>query len=255
MKFNSLLSQSVLLLGLSAIFLIPARAQITWQEAQTITGNSNIISAATTTGATTFDAFLTNSGSNITPLSIDGVTFNRSNAVDPNALTQGDGFISYTVTSGANNHYGFPGTYSTTPPSSPEFAAIMESGGTYQDGGAGTGTITISGLTLGDVYAVQIFNYAADGDQGLTTFSSLGGNTVTISNLGSGQFATGTFTATGTTQSFDWAGAGSGFTVVGSINVANITAVPEPAVSGLVAAGLLFGLVVVRYRQKNASLS
>src|SRR5882757_5934506 len=78
-----------------------------WAHAQGITGNSNLINALTTPGATTFDAFLTNSTAG-TPLTVDGVTFNISNTGSPDALTQSDGLISYTVTSGTNNHYGFP---------------------------------------------------------------------------------------------------------------------------------------------------
>ena len=78
------------------------------------------------------------------------------------------------------------------------------------------------------LYSVQIFNYANDGDPGLTTLS--GTTNVTLSNLPGaggantyGEFATGTFTASSTNESFYWNGAGSGFTVLGAISVRDIS--------------------------------
>ena len=59
----------------------------------------------------------------------------------------------------------------------------MDAGGIYQNGGSGTGTVTISGLRMRgyNEYQVQVFNYAPDGDPGLTTFS--GTTPVTLSSL------------------------------------------------------------------------
>jgi len=36
--------------------------------------------------------------------------------------------------------------------------------GIYQNGGAGAGTVTITGLTPGQAYQVQVFNYVSDND-------------------------------------------------------------------------------------------
>ena len=76
----------------------------------------------------------------------------------------------------------------------------------------------------------RFLNYANDNDQGLTTFS--GSTPVTIGNLPGmagpntyGEFATGTFISTGPTETFNWNGAGSAFTVVGAISVVDISAV------------------------------
>ena len=43
---------------------------------------------------------------------------------------------------------------------------LMDDGGIYQNGGSGAGVITLSGLTSGHSYLVQVFSYAPDGDSG-----------------------------------------------------------------------------------------
>jgi hypothetical protein len=164
---------------------------------------------------------------------VDGITFNSSTS--SSGTSGSDGVISFYVLSGNNNTYDFT-TFPSTPPSSPGFAAVMNAGGTYENGGAGAGIAVISGLTIGHLYSVQVFNYANDGDPGLTTLS--GTTPATLSNLPNaggagtyGEFATGTFTASSTNESFYWNGAGSSFTVLGAISVRDITstAVPIPA--------------------------
>jgi hypothetical protein len=104
----------------------------------------------------------------------------------------------------------------------------MDDGGIFQNGGNGSGAVVLSELTVGHVYTVQVFNYAPDGDAGLTTFS--GSTPVTLSNLPGaggagtyGEVATGTFTANSTAEQFTWQGAGSAYTVVGSVLVLDST--------------------------------
>src|SRR5258707_4638321 len=112
----------------------------------------------------------------------------------------------------------------------------MNAGGVYQDGGSGTGTVTITGLTPGQSYAVQVVNYANDNDPGLTTLT--GSNSVTLNNLpGSGgastfgEFTTGTFTPSSSTETFTWSGAGSAFTVLGAIYVCVLPNNLPPSIS------------------------
>jgi lysophospholipase L1-like esterase len=211
------------LVAIACVTLVPnsaAHAQnIAWGSATGITGDANL-----STAGSYFDAFLTDTGLS-SSLTADGITFNPSTS--SSSTSGSDGKISFTVTSGTNNQYGFA-TFPTASPSSTAFAAIMNSGGTFETGGAGAGTVTLSGLTVGHTYAVQIFDYANDGDAGLTTLS--GSPSVTLSNLAgaagagtNGEFATGTFTATGTTESFNWSGAGSGYTVLGAISVRDLS--------------------------------
>ena len=107
---------------------------------------------------------------------------------------------------------------------------ILDDGGIFQNGGSGGGTVTISGLTVGHSYLVQVFNFAPDGDPGLTTLS--GTTPVTLNDLPGadgintyGEFASGTFLASGTTAGFNWNGAGSSYTVLGAISIRDASAV------------------------------
>jgi hypothetical protein len=186
-------------------------------------------------------------------ITVDGVTFNPTTVGgDSSQFTQTDGTISYTILTDpagtGNLAYSFANSFPTTSPSSQAFANLMNAGGVYEDAipnvAGGSGTVTISGLTVGDIYAVQVFNFADDGDPGNNVLSSTGGNSVTFSNLdvnptsnvNQGEFVTGTFTAGSSSETFDWNGASdsSQFTPLGPINVANITAtVPEPSTNAL----------------------
>lgn len=216
----------------ASLTVVPVPAQgITWGAATGITGDNNLL-----TNGVYVDAFIPDTTSSVVtggPLTADGVTFNV--ATSSSTSSGSDGIISFSVISGNNNSYNFT-TFPTNSPSSPAFAAIMNAGGTYEDGGAGQGIVVVSTLTPGHVYSIEVFNYANDGDAGLTTLS--GSNSVTLGNLPGaggagtyGEFATGTFTATSTNESFYWQGAGSGFTVLGAISVFDITSASAPIVS------------------------
>jgi hypothetical protein len=208
----------------ATLTVVPAPVQnIFWGDAQIITGDDNLL-----TNGTYFDALIPNHG----PLTADGVTFNQDTL--ENSVGGGDALITYTVTAGNNNSYGNNTLFTG---GSSDFNAVMNAGGTYQFGGAGAGTVTIGGLTSGHVYRVQIFNYAGDGDTGLTTFS--GTVPVTLSTMvdnvvTQGQFATGTFAATGTTESFNWNGAGSAYTVLGAISVFDVTGIVSTNATSLI---------------------
>ena len=207
------------------------RAQnITWTGPVGITGDANLA-----TNGIYFDALMPNSS--VATLAVDGMTFNTAASLGGNQF--GDGRISYTG-SGINN-YSWANSFPTSAAASSSFATLMDDGGIYQSGGSGSGTVTISGLTPGAGYEAQIFNYAPDGDAGLTTFS--GTTPVTLSNLpGSGgantygEFATGSFTASGASETFSWNGGGSGYTVMGPILVRQTsgtnTPVQQPAAWG-----------------------
>jgi lysophospholipase L1-like esterase len=205
-------------LALAWITLAAPAQTIVWSDATGITGDANLL-----TNGAYFDALMPNTS--ISPASVvEGVTFNV--ATSQGGSTFGDGRISY-AGSGLNN-YSWPGSFPVSASASSAFATLMDDGGIFQNGGSGSGTVTISGLTVGHNYEVQVFNYAADGDAGLTTLS--GTTPVTLSNLpgsgGSGtygEYATGAFTATGTTETFNWNGGGSGYTVLGAISVRDLT--------------------------------
>ena len=215
-------------LALSVLSIVPeASAQdISWGPATGITGDANLAVGVY------YDAFLPNTSAP-SPLTADGVTFNVDAIVSSTSTS--DGIITATETSGALNNYS-SSSFPSAPPSSSAFAAVINAGGIYQNGGSGTGTVTISGLTPGQAYEIQVFNYANDNDPGLTTLTS--SNSVTLSNLANsggantyGEFSTGTFTPSGSTETFTWAGAGSAYTVLGAIYVCTLPSDLPPSVS------------------------
>ena len=229
MKTKTLLQTGVSAIAiLSAISIVPVAfsQDVIWGPATGITGDANLATG------NYFDGFLPNTSA-ANPLTVDGITFNVDTIVSSTSTS--DGTITATVTSGDMNNYS-SSSFPSAAPSSSGFAAVMNAGGIYSDGGAGAGTVTISGLTPGQNYAVQVFNYAVDNDAGLTTFS--GSNSVTLSNLPGaggpstyGEFATGTFTASSGTETFNWAGAGSAYTVLGAIYVCNVPNDQPPVIS------------------------
>ena len=196
---------------------------IAWVGPTGITGDTNLL-----TNGTYLDALIPDTGA--TALTVDGETFNAASSQGGNAY--GDGVITFT---GSGLHdYGYAGSFPLNGKASMNFATLMDDGGVFQFGGAGSGTVTISGLTVGASYQVQVFNYApGSGDQGLTTLS--GSPQVTLSiRVGDGgtntygEFATGTFTAGAGTESFNWNGAGSSLTVLGSISVRQLSQPTTP---------------------------
>ena len=213
---------------------------INWSSPIGITGDANL-----NTGGAYLDALMLNTSA-ASSLTADGVTFHV--ATSQNGGSYGDQIISYTGTSLLN--YSWPGDFPTGASASSAFAAVMDAGGIYQDGGSGAGTVTISGLSVGYEYQVQVFNYAPDSDAGLTIFS--GATPVTLSNLPGaggantyGEFATGTFLAMNTNETFNWNGGGSGYTVVGAISLRKLQIAIAVSPTNAVVAGTAVTLSII----------
>ena len=172
-----------------------------------------------------------------TPITVDGVAFNVAASQGGDGNTYGDSVISFDGGSDTLYNYNNGSAFPASGPASTNFAALINEGGAFQFGGSGSGTVTISNLTVGDTYQVQIFNYApGTGDPGLTTVSGSPAVTLSIATGSGGpstygEFATGTFTANATTETFDWNGAGSTYTVLGAISVFQLppSSPPPPA--------------------------
>jgi hypothetical protein len=234
---KSVATLAMMLIGFTAS---TASAQdINWGTPQALTGDSDILAS----GAY-FDAFIPQYTS--TALVAAGVTFNSDAALS--ASGGGDGIISYGWDAGNNLRYSFPGTFSL---GSTEFNAVMEAGGAYIDG-AGSGSVTISGLTAGNSYLLQEFEYD-NGNGGATILGGATPATITGGSTGGqGEYVTGTFTATGATESFSLTGdTGTAFTVLGAISVRDITAVPEPSTAGLFVGGLVLVLSLIHRRRRE----
>ena len=192
----------------------PVIVGVLWGAATGITGDANL-----STNGTYVDALIPNTGA--TNLTGDGVVFHVA-AYQGND-DYGDGVI--TLSGSGLINYSYPGSFPVGGGASTNFSMLMDDGGVFQNGGSGSGTVTISGLTVGDRYQVQIFNYApGTGDPGLTTLSGSPAVTLSIATGSGGpstygEFATGTFAANASTETFDWNGAGSTYTVLGEISV------------------------------------
>ena len=273
------ITEGVLLIGLALSIGTALHAQnITWITTPDGTPNSSdseFIDANNDPGAVEFDAILPDptamdTSGDVSSLSVDGgsssggLTFTTASYTYPPSSTtpdgSSDGTITLTMTSGNTKPYDWPNAGPISGVTSSDLATLLETGGIYSDLDTAptTGTVMISGLTAFQNYSVQIFNFADDnGDPGLVTFNGL--NSVTLddsgSTSGSGEYATGTFTATGSDESFTWNGNGSLYTPVGAISVVNIShaIIPEPAPSALVFGGLL-GLGAILLRRNRASV-
>ena len=243
---------------------VASAQDVIFGSAQNITGDANLINATTLPGSLYIDAVLPNGNYNSpignngsgnaspTSLTVDGVAFN---ALTPNSSSFGNATFTFAASSGSFNSYGNNVPFSTSPPSSAAFAAVMNAGGLYMNSGAtGAGTITISSsaLTLGDTYDLQIFNYSGVGGGETTLFTSA--NSEALSDTG-GQFTTGTFTATGANEIIDFtqnAPADAGFTpVIGAISLFDVTDVPEPSTASLLAGGFVCLSVIVLVRRRK----
>jgi hypothetical protein len=246
-------------LGLAAFLATPnAQAQnVIFGTPQTITGDSNLITPENS-NVTEFDALVP---ATTIAQTVDGVTFNASSAAG--GATVGDSNISLTLSANTwsqfgDNNGGFP---ANPPTASTAFAALITSGGVFDNVNFDPGVITISNLTLGATYDVQIFNYSHTGQISApgedTIFSS--GNSADLfddDGNGNGQFVTGSFTALSSTELIQFSAPDSGvFTpVVGAINVEQVdaaSAVPEPSTYALLLSGVL-ALIFFNVRKRRS---
>jgi hypothetical protein len=123
-------------------------------------------------------------------------------------------------------------------------------------------TVSLNGLTNGQDYEVQWWtnnsaNITPQFGGGFTDTTATAFNTVTLdantTNTvgGLGQYAIGTFTASGTTQAFLLSETSGGFNPL--INAMQVRAVPEPTLSLLGIAAAVGGSLVWRRRSRSAA--
>jgi hypothetical protein len=142
------------------------------------------------------------------------------------------------------------------PDADPSYSAILY--GFYFIGGGGTATTTLSGLTIGQRYQLQVFTpstYLGNFDTKLLS----GANTVVMGNTGiAPTYVSGFFTADATTQTFDWtANTGSTHGVLAAVNVVAVpNAVPEidPATGGSALTLVAGVLAMIEQRRRRATL-
>jgi len=140
---------------------------------------------------------------------------------------------------------GSPGTLPSGPGVDANYVGILTTGQYRQSGG--NATLTLSGLTSGQDYQLQVFTPYWDNNFETKLIS--GSNTVAMGNTGSAPtYVLGTFTADAITQTFDWtANTGSSYGLVAAVNVVTV---PEPSTwSMLLLVGGLTSMVVLRRRR------
>jgi hypothetical protein len=131
-------------------------------------------------------------------------------------------------------------------PASNAYSELLADGLFNQD--LGTHTTTITGLTVGDNYEIQVFTSFWGGDSGFETQLISGSNVVDMGNNASTPtYDVGTFTADSTSQSFQWTGV-TDYGVMAAVQVREV-AVPEPATAGL----LLLGVPALLLRRPRRS--
>ena len=230
---KKLLGISAALLGLLALTGSAHAQTISWASAQNMVGDTDVVA-----NGTYFDAISFYSSA----LTVNGVTFNPISGGSP--ATDGKISVDYGDDIGA---FGTP--FTTTPPSSVAYSNLTDTGAF---GAGGFNTVTISGLTINDIYQVQSWSYYTGDSPTATTIYS-GTTPVSLLNA-TGQFAIGTFTATSSSETYEYA-TSSGHNFVNAISVRDITSdssVPEPSSTLLLGVG--FGVLVIFIRRKRQAL-
>lgn len=241
MKLSPVLALTAAVL---AMFASAQAATIVWSAATNITGDTDV----SLTGS---GVYAYNFGTAAVSPTVNGVTFT--------GIASSVSNVSTTMV----NANGTAFTSAATPYSalSSSYQSLLTSGNFIDDalGSPTTRTLTLNNLTSGSTYQVQIWvsdprGIASKDRQEILSDGS--GNNVTLkysasASAGSaGQFVTGTFTATGTSQTISFAPtAPNGVTTSAQINALQLRqiAVPEPTSAVLGAASL--GLLALRRKR------
>lgn len=245
----------VLLVCVSALIPTAFSSSITWSTASQITGDSDVL-----TGGTLQEAYNFGPGG-ITSTTVNGELF--SNFASNNLLTDTVGNITL---SGASAILGAGiGTFgSASPPYvgiSSAYQALLGSG-VYVIGSPML--VTISGLTSGLSYEVEVWVNDSRGAVGPNRADTLSGTTNQVIDFntgaegGLGQFTIGTFIASGSTQSFSVAGfdstsPGSYASQLNGIEVIQGVSIPEPSSIGMV--GLGAGVLALGFARRRCRAS
>lgn len=222
---------------------------IVWGAPQSITGDSNVITAGTLVYAYNFGP------TSVTSATVNGVTFQAfgipgggaSVSQDAVTIQEFPGSLFWGNQSSASNPFAGLGS---------GYQNLLSSNVTASS--PDTITLTLGGLSAGAVYDFQWWSNRPTTPVYSTT--ALAGNSVMLSSNtyagseegGLGQYAIGRFTASGTSQSIDFSGSYFfGSSNMPSINGFQVRLVPEPSTWVMGAVGLACaGWTVSRRRRR-----
>lgn len=229
-------------LALAALLTNPTHASlIVWQSPADATSVSDILSTGTFVAAKSGYAVHQNGG----PITVGGVAFGD------NAQTL--------ITFGGNTGFGIVIPDEALPNSGDtDYNNLLSKG--YFTPAFDTANITLSGLTIGDSYRVQLWVPVWD-HTWTTTFSTSNGETSTSVDMNNvytaARYVVGNFVADGTSQTIVYGqtvGPSSAYGLVAAAAVFNLSspaAVPEPGTYAALAGLAALGLVVWRRRQQR----
>ncbi len=207
---------AILALGLAAVQA--HAAIITWFGRGDVTDVTDVANTGT---------FIAAESGYFTTVTVNGVAF------APQDTNNGIDF-------GASTPAGTPGYGTASPTADADFNAMLRAG-YFSPGNGSPDTITLSGLTVGLEYRVQVFVGSWNATYP-TTFLDPGSNSIDLLNdTDLPTFAFGTFTADATTQSLFYKGTDASH---GLVSAVALYAIPEPstyaALAGLAALGCAF---------------
>jgi hypothetical protein len=186
---------------------------------------------------------------------VNGITFATfATPGTTTSVTNGNLTLS---TTGANPISNFA-AFGAAAPLTGSYAALMNAADYAMASGATAQPldVTLGGLTLGATYQVEI--WVNDARTGFNTRSETAGPTTLqfqVSATGNGQFETGTFTATGTSQMFVLQGSDTvhpfSASQLNAIELLQTSSVPEPATFALTGGILALSSLLLRRRSKK----
>lgn len=208
-------------------------ATITWSAAQNVTGDTDI-----DLNGTLVQAYNLGEAAG---RSINGVTFT---GVTSSTSLLGPADHPYTA-------YGQP-VFLTA---NSDYALALNSGN-YFTAADTTSSLALKTLTIGHQYEFQVWYSDQRVGAGTTqmVLNSAGGTSVTLESITGtkAQYAIGTFVADASTQGFTLYSPVYDGPTINMYQLRDITAVPEPSACGLIGAGTLAAVSMVRRRRKHA---
>lgn len=241
-SFKNRISTEMSVLCALALTIPLQAATVVWSTSTAITTSTDVV----TTGTTVLAAHAKwNPAANET---VNGVTFAATlNNNQAQSFTAGAVTLAFTTSTLVNNSNPFLGTKQLTGPDADAYERTVSNGWEFIGGGA----INLSGLTNGQQYLAQFWvaDFRQPTDNRSLTIGSAGatgnispqmfflGGDGSSTSSGRGNFVTGIFTASGTTQSFPINVAGADNSA--QINAFQLRAIPEPAAALLGSLGLL----------------